>query len=80
MELAIFLTSLRIQDRPEFSKGIKIHWGETPQRNNVYWERVHRTYFLDGGNYWEGEITYTGRGAPNIICCGGGDYWGGYTT
>ena len=45
------------------------------QRKNLYWEGVHRTYFLDRGNYWDGEITYTGRGAPNIICC----CWGGGT-
>ena len=39
---------------------------ETPQRKNLY------LYFLDGGNYWDGEIRFTGRGAPNIICCVGG--------
>ena len=76
LEVARFLTSLRIQDRAECGKGTKLHWGGDTKKKKLILGRVHRTYFLDGGNYWDGEITYTGRGAPNIICCWGGGLLG----
>ena len=39
---------------------------------NIYWRGGHRTYFLDGGNNWGGEKTYTGRGGHRTYFVDGG--------
>ena len=56
LELDRFLILLRIQDRAERGKVKELH------RKNLYWEGGHRTYFLDGGDNWDGENPYTERG------------------
>ena len=47
LELARFLTLLRIQDRVECGKGTELHWG-APHRKKLIQGGGTYTYFLDG--------------------------------